>query len=69
MLPGSGTAVGVRKPRISPAGNSLEWTFKYDVPAAALARSAASAPAVVPPFAVMKAGLYDEAEVKSSKRE
>src|SRR5438067_4338858 len=52
-------AAGVRKPRISPPGNVVLWTFRYAVPAAMHAANAASALAAVPPLATMKLGLYD----------
>ena len=40
--------------------------FRYASPAARPVASAISAEVTVPPFAVMKAGLYDEAKVMSS---
>ena len=46
-----------RKPRISPLGKILEWTFRYVCPLARQAASWFSAVAGVPPFAVMNAGL------------
>ena len=57
---GSGTAAGVRKPRISPPGKpagAAEWMLKYACPLAMADARAASAAAGVPPCAMTKAGL------------
>jgi hypothetical protein len=61
----AGSGTGARKPRISPPGNCVEWTFRYAIPEANPAVSAASADAGVPPFAVTNAGLYVAAESRS----
>jgi len=52
-------------PRISPPGEVFVWMFKYALPVARPAASAASAPSGVPPLAVMNAAFQVGARVVS----
>src|SRR5436305_10497433 len=63
MESGSGTAT--RNALTSPLGKAVVWILKYVMSLSRPAANAASAPATVPPFAVMNAGLKLEANVKS----
>src|SRR5262245_62007068 len=56
----------VRSARISPAWNIIVWMLKYAWPFSRPSSNAASAPAAVPPWLAMNAGLNVESVVVSN---